>query len=156
MSKWLSPKGLSVTFAVISAAALGYFNFVYAPAAPHNLIQLPAVHHCAINQQVCEVELAPNQIITFSVTPFHAKAMTTLTLNLSGKDIQQAVVHIDGVNMNMPGFPIKLIADSSKNNYHSETALAVCSLSAMHWRASLTLTIADQSYLIPFLFTTHS
>lgn len=148
MSKWLT-----AVLSLVSIAALMYFNFVYQPQRNTASIPLPAVQGCVVNQQVCQFNINDQHTIAFSITPFNAKPMTTLSLNLSGADVQEARVTIDGVNMTMPGFPIQL-RPSDGDAYTAETALALCALGDMQWQANLTVKIADQSYLIPFLFTT--
>jgi hypothetical protein len=148
MTKWLT-----AVLSLVSVAALVYFNFVYQPQLNVTSISLPVVQNCKVNQQVCQLDINAQHTIAFSITPFNAKPMTTLSLNLSGADVQEASVSIDGVNMAMPGFPIQLIL-SDNDTYTAETALALCALGDMQWQANLTVKIADQSYLIPFLFTT--
>ncbi|MFT5879079.1 MAG: hypothetical protein ACI86X_000164 [Moritella sp.] len=148
MSKWLT-----AVLSLVSIAILVYFNFVYQSQQNATSIPLPAVQSCKVNQQVCQLDINNQHTIAFSITPFNAKPMTTLSLNLSGVDVQEATVTIDGVNMTMPGFPIQLLL-SDNDAYTGETALALCALGDMQWQASLTVKIADQSYLIPFLFTT--
>ena len=87
------------------------------------------------------------------MTPFNAEPMTPLSVNLNGTDIDNASITINGINMNMRGFPTALTAVDN-NNFQAETALAICILGEMLWQANLTITIADQSYLVPFQFTT--
>lgn len=148
MSKWLT-----VGVSIISAAAVGYFNFFYQPQLDLNTVQLPLQQDCRVNEQVCKVQLTPEQTITLSITPFNAKPMTSLSVNLNGTKIDNASVTINGVNMNMPGFPMVLKA-VDKNIYQAETALAICILGEMLWQADLTVTVAGQPYLVPFQFTT--
>ena len=148
MSKWLTA-GVSI----ISIAAVGYFNFVYQPKQDINRIQLPLQQECRVNQQECQVKLTPEQTISLSITPFNAKPMTPLSINLNGTRIDNASIAINGMNMTMPGFPTALNA-IDKDKYHAETALAICIQGEMLWQADLTITVAGQPYLIPFQFTT--
>ena len=148
MSKWLTA-GISI----ISIAALGYFNFIYSPPQELNRIQLPLERTCVINQQVCQIQLSPQHTIEFSLTPFNAKPMTPLSVVLKGENIDHASVTINGSNMAMPGFPIQLTSFGN-NNYQAKTTLAICAMSEMQWQADLSITIANQPYLVPFLFTT--
>jgi len=148
MSKWLTA-GVSI----ISIAAVGYFNFFYQPQQDINRIQLPPQQNCHVNQQECQVQLSPEQTISLSITPFNAKPMTPLSINLNGTKIDNASIAISGMNMAMPGFPTALDA-IEKDKYHAETALAICILGEMQWQADLALTVAGQPYLIPFQFTT--
>lgn len=148
MSKWLTA-GVSI----ISAAAVGYFNFVYQPQQDLNTIQLQLQQDCQVNQQECQVQLTPEQTISLSITPFNAKPMTPLLVNLKGNKIDNASITINGVNMTMPGFPTALTA-IEQDKYQAETALAICILGEMLWQADLTLTVAGQPYAVPFQFTT--
>ena len=148
MSKWLT-----AAVSIISIVALGYFNFFYKPQQDLDLIQLPLQQSCSINQQECQVQLTSEQTISLSMTPFNAKPMTPLSVNLNATDIDNASVTINGINMNMRGFPTALTAvDNDK--YQTEIALAICILGEMLWQADLTITVANQSYLVPFQFTT--
>ncbi|WP_392339996.1 hypothetical protein [Moritella marina] len=148
MSKWLT-----VGVSIISAAAVGYFNFIYQPQSDLNSVQLPLQQDCRVNEQACQVQLTPEQTITLSITPFNAKPMTPLSVNLNGTKIEHASVTINGVNMTMPGFPTTLDT-VDENTYQAETALAICILGEMLWQADLTITVAGQAYLVPFQFTT--
>ena len=148
MSKWFTA-GVSI----ISIAAVGYFNFFYQPQQDLNRIQLPVQQDCRINQQECLVQLTPEQAISLSITPFNAKPMTPLAVNLNGSQIDSASVTINGMNMNMRGFPTPLAAIEN-NKYQAETALAICILGEMQWQADLNITVAGQPYLVPFQFTT--
>ena len=148
MSKWLTA-GVSI----ISIAVVGYFNVFYQPQQDLNRIQLPLQQDCRVNQQECQVQLTPEQTISLSITPFNAKPMTPLSINLNGTLIDNASITINGINMSMPGFPTTLNA-IEKDKYHAETALAICVLGDMLWQADLTITVAGQPYLIPFQFTT--
>lgn len=148
MSKWLTA-GVSI----ISAVAVGYFNFFYQPQLDLNSVQLPLQQDCQVNQQACQVQLTAEHTITLSITPFNAKPMTPLSVNLNGAKIDSANVTINGVNMNMPGFPTVLNA-IDKDKYQADTALAICIMGEMLWQADLTITVAGQPYLVPFQFTT--
>ncbi len=148
MSKWLTA-GVSI----ISIAAVGYFNVFYQPQQDLNRVQLPLQQDCRVNQQECQVQLTSGQTISLSITPFNAKPMTPLSVNLNGTKIDNASISISGVNMTMPGFPTSLKA-IKKDKYQAETALAICILGEMLWQADLTVTVAGQPYLIPFQFTT--
>ena len=148
MSKWLTA-GVSI----ISIAVVGYFNVFYQPQQDLNRIQLPLQQDCRGNQQECQVQLTPEQTISLSITPFNAKPMTPLSINLNGTLIDNASITINGINMSMPGFPTTLNA-IEKDKYHAETALAICVLGDMLWQADLTITVAGQPYLIPFQFIT--
>ncbi|QUM91071.1 hypothetical protein HWV03_20990 [Moritella sp. 36] len=148
MSKWLT-----VGMSTISIAAVGYFNFFYQPQQDLNHIQLPLAQDCRVNQQECQVQLTPGHAISLSITPFNAKPMTPLSVNLNGSNIDNASITINGVNMIMPGFPTQLNA-IKKDRYQAETALAICILGEMLWQADLTVTVAGRPYLIPFQFTT--
>lgn len=161
MSKWLT-----ACVSIISIAAVGYFNFFYQPQQALDLIQLPLQQSCRINQQECQVQLNSEQTITLSLTPFNAKPMIPLSVNLTADNldsagidsigIDSASITINGINMNMRGFPTALTAVSN-NQYQAETALSICILGEMLWQANLTVTLAGQAYLIPFQFitTTH-
>ncbi|PKH05809.1 hypothetical protein [Moritella sp. Urea-trap-13] len=151
MSKWLTA-GVSI----ISIAAVGYFNFFYQAPQDLNRIQLPLQQDCRVNQQECLVQLTAEHTISLSITPFNAKPMTPLSVNLNGAKIDNASVTINGVNMAMPGFPTALNA-VDKNTYQAETALAICTVGEMLWQADLTIIVAGQPYLVPFQFitTTH-
>ncbi|MDX2319770.1 MAG: hypothetical protein QNK26_04155 [Moritella sp.] len=148
MSKWLTA-GVSI----VSIAAVSYFNFFYQAPQELNRIQLPVQQDCRVNQQECQVQLTAEQTISLSITPFNAKPMTPLSINLNGDDIDNASISINGVDMNMPGFPTALNAIAT-NKYHAETALAICTFGEMLWQADVTITVAGQSYLVPFQFTT--
>lgn len=163
MSKWLT-----ACVSIISIVAVGYFNFFYQPQQALDLIQLPLQQSCRINQQECQVQLNSEQTITLSLTPFNAKPMIPLSVNLTADNldstsidstgidstgIDSASITINGINMNMRGFPTPLTAVSN-NQYQAETALSICILGEMLWQANLTVTLAGQAYLIPFQFTT--
>ncbi|QUM75004.1 hypothetical protein HWV00_01360 [Moritella sp. 24] len=148
MSKWLT-----IGVSIISVAAVGYFNFFYQPQQALDLIQLPLQETCRINQQACQVQLNSEQTISLSLTPFNAKPMTPLSVNLNGSEINSASIIINGVNMSMQGFPVTLAAVNDEQ-YYAETALAICILGEMQWQADLTITVAGQSYLVPFQFNT--
>lgn len=148
MAKWFT-----IGVSIISAAAVGYFNFFYQPLQDLNRIQLPLQQDCQVNQQECLVLLTAEQTISLSITPFNAKPMTPLSVNLNGSNIERASITINGVNMTMPGFPTELNA-LDQDKFHAETALAICTSAEMLWQADLTITVAGQPYLVPFQFTT--
>jgi len=148
MSKWLT-----AAVSIISIVAVSYFNFFYQPQQALDLIQLPLQQSCQINQQECQVQLTSEQTISLSMTPFDAKPMTPLSVNLNGSNIDNASITINGINMNMRGFPTALTAVNN-DKYQTEIALAICILGEMLWQSELTITVANQSYLVPFQFTT--
>lgn len=153
MSKWLT-----ASLTLICVAALVYSRYFYQPHAD-TVIQLPQIESCVVNQTACIVTIADKFPIEFAITPPNAKPMTPLTLTLKGEHITAASVTIDGVNMDMPGFPIKLKPSNDQttlNTMSGETSLAICSFSMMEWRANLIVTIENNQYLIPFFFTTQN
>lgn len=150
MTKWLTT-GLSLA----CAAALGYAYLFYQPAGNAEVIRLAKVADCQVNQTVCSVAVDEQHTIAVTIKPFNAKPMEKLALEVHGQDINSASITIDGINMAMPGFPVKLSA--AKNNlFTGETSLGLCGQSDMQWQASVTVNIAGTAYLIPFIFTTTS
>lgn len=159
MKKWLMP--------TLTLAAVGFilsFNLFYERDVADNTVRLPAVEHCAVNKQVCQVDYDAHSF-SFSITPYDAKPMTplTLTVTLLDSNIEQNVdspveaitVTIDGVNMAMNGFPISL-APNNNNVYQGTTSLALCTLSRMEWKALVTIKSQNTNVETPFLFSTDS
>lgn len=149
MSKWLTT-GLSV----ICATALIYAYVFYQPQTEDNTIVLSTVEDCQVNQTTCSVLIDGQYPVTFTMKPYDAKPMTPVSLEVAGEQVDTATITIDGINMNMPGFPIQL----KENNHHfqAETSLGFCTQGEMQWQANLNVNIAGNHYLIPFKFTTTS
>lgn len=150
MKKWLT-----TGFSVLCAAALAYAYLFYQPQTNANLVILAKVADCQVNQTICSVAIDEQHTIDVTIKPFNAKPMTSLALEVRGQDIKSASITIDGINMAMPGFPVKLTA-AENNLFTGETSLGLCGQSDMQWQANVTIDIAGTAYLIPFIFTTTS
>ncbi len=159
MKKWLMP--------TLTLAAVGFilsFNLFYERDVAADTVQLPAVEHCAVNKQVCQVDYDGHSF-SFSITPYNAKPMTPLTLTVKLLDnnaeqkndnpIEAITVTIDGVNMAMNGFPIKL-TPNGENEFQGTTSLALCTLSRMEWKALVAIKSHNTNVETPFLFSTDS
>ena len=147
---WLA---IFVTSLVIASGVFLGWQTPSTPAKTNRLIvQMP----CDLNQSACQAADQQGHQIQFSLSPTPIPLMQNLTAQLmvkGWKDIQEAQVSIEGVNMYM-GQQFTFLQPNATKQWHGNLMLPICSESNMQWQASVHIQSADKFYVATFPFMT--
>lgn len=135
---------------------LASYFFIYHKDTPQQLINLPLVQNCNLNEQSCQVSLPDGTSLSLSILPQPIPLAKPLDIKvkIQGGVIPESLsIDFEGKDMNMglTHYELKSISD---NLFQVEGMLGICIRGKMLWKATLMINTKSKQYKLPFEFVT--
>jgi len=114
--------------------------------------------NCDLRAGPCETRLRNGARVRFGILPLSIPVAKTLDVevDVSGLDVKDVTLDLNGVNMKMPPNLVKL-KSVTRGQFKGQAGLMLCSRNAMEWEARVELkTVQGTLFMVPYRFITVS